>query len=63
MSVWIKTAERMPQQTDCDEKGAVWVWDGLCVVPKHASRVNPDDFPLWQPRPARRRPRMPEPLQ
>ena len=62
MSDWIPTAERLPTREDCDEKGAVWSWDGLLVAPKHRSRINADDFPLWMPRPARRRPKMPHPL-
>jgi len=62
ISPWLRSADRLPRPEDCDEKGAVWVWDGLQVVPKLASKVNPTDFPFWLPRLARRRPQMPGPL-
>jgi hypothetical protein len=50
---WTRTADQAPQRNDGDERGMVWVDDGLQVTTCRWDKVT---APYWQPRAPRTKP-------
>lgn len=58
---WHLKGERPPTREDADEKGNIWVWDGIqsIVFPYHKLHDSPN-YRMWKPRLANPKPKPPE---